>query len=292
MAHDDTAFMTTRELAELLRISERKVYDLVATQAVPHTKATGKLLFSRGDINRWLASQSSSEPDRNQRPAVFCGSHDPLLDWALRQSRCGMAALFDGSSDGLDRFAKHEGVAAGIHIRNSSGDGWNTETVAARFGAEPCVLVQWATRTRGLITRSGDTSIADFKDLAGRRVMARQAGSGTQTLFDSLVQEHALNAAGIETVGVAGTETEAATAIIEGAADACFGLQSVAQRLGLGFVPACEERFDLLVDRKAWFDPPFQAFWTFCQGNEFTATAATHVGYDITDMGRVHFNGG
>ena len=61
MANDDTTFMTTRELAELLRISERKVYDLVATQAVPHTKATGKLLFSRGDISRWLASQSNNQ---------------------------------------------------------------------------------------------------------------------------------------------------------------------------------------------------------------------------------------
>jgi excisionase family DNA binding protein len=39
-------YLTTKELAELLRIKERKVYDLAASGAVPCSKAMGKLLFS------------------------------------------------------------------------------------------------------------------------------------------------------------------------------------------------------------------------------------------------------
>jgi len=32
---------------------------------------------------------------------VVLGSHDPLLDWAVRQSGSGLATYFDGSLDGL-----------------------------------------------------------------------------------------------------------------------------------------------------------------------------------------------
>ena len=28
------------------------------------------------------------------RPPIVLGSHDPLLDWAIRQSRCGLATFF------------------------------------------------------------------------------------------------------------------------------------------------------------------------------------------------------
>ena len=39
------AFLTTKEVAALLRIKERKVYELVAAHAIPVSRVTGKLLF-------------------------------------------------------------------------------------------------------------------------------------------------------------------------------------------------------------------------------------------------------
>ena len=41
-------YLTTRELADLLRIGERKVYDLAANGEVPCVRAVGKLLFPQG----------------------------------------------------------------------------------------------------------------------------------------------------------------------------------------------------------------------------------------------------
>jgi hypothetical protein len=43
----ETRYLTTRELASLLRITERKVYDPAATGKVPCSRAMGKLLFPR-----------------------------------------------------------------------------------------------------------------------------------------------------------------------------------------------------------------------------------------------------
>ncbi len=43
-------FLTTRELAAMLRVKERKVYELAAEGALPVHRVTGKLLFPRVEI--------------------------------------------------------------------------------------------------------------------------------------------------------------------------------------------------------------------------------------------------
>ena len=60
----------------------------------------------------------------------------------------------------------------------------------------------------------------------------------------------------------------------------------------LAFVPLVEERFDLLVWRKAWFDPPFQRLFAFCQAQAFAERAGVLGGYDVRRFGEVRFNGG
>ena len=56
-------------------------------------------------------------------------------------------------------------------------------------------------------------------------------------------------------------------------------------------MPVLRERFDLLVDRKAWFEPPMQAFLDFCRSEAFRFKADAMGGYDITGLGKVHFVG-
>lgn len=89
------------------------------------------------------------------------GGHDPLLDWALRESQCGLATRFDSSGDGLARFATHEGVAAGMHLCDAVTDTWNVQAVASACASEPAVLVEWAKRRRGLIRLP--EKISEFK---------------------------------------------------------------------------------------------------------------------------------
>lgn len=55
----DHEYLTVRELAELLRLKERKVYDLAASGAVPCSRATGKLLFPANEIRTWIARAQS-----------------------------------------------------------------------------------------------------------------------------------------------------------------------------------------------------------------------------------------
>jgi len=288
-------YLTTRELAALLRIKERKVYDLAARGEIPCSRALGKLLFPRAAVKAWLADASSGfdAPAAAPRPNVFLGSHDPLLDWALRESRAGMATFFDGSLDGLDRFERAEGAATGLHIHEPPGDGWNVGTVRARFDASPVVLVEWAWRERGLIVAPDSAKrIEDIADLAGRRIVPRQSEAGSQALLTHLLDRAGLGHGGVIFTEAARSETDAALAVVEGKADAALGLAALAAQYRLGFVPVIRERFDLLVDRRAWFEPPMQAFLAFCRSDAFSRRVAELDGYDASGFGTVHFNGG
>lgn len=288
-------YLTTREVAALLRLKERKVYDLAASGDIPCSRATGKLLFPRLEVEAWLARNTTgaargAESALLVRPKVFLGSHDPLLEWALRESRSDLAMFFDGSMDGLDRFALGEGVASGLHIRG--GEDWNVPAVAERFGQMPVVLVEWAWRQRGLVLREEAAGrVSDLADVAASRMVPRQAQSGSQLLLEQLLSEAGIAASAITWTDVARTEADAALSVFEGKADAAFGLAALAHQFRLHFVPVVRERFDILIDRHAFFEPGIQSLLAFCNKKAFQARAKELGGYDVRGLGRVHFNG-
>ena len=287
-------YLTTRELAELLRIKERKVYDLAAKGKVPCSRATGKLLFARTQINAWLADNSSGLAPASQKPRanIFLGSHDPLLEWALMESRSGLASFFDSSFDGLERYQNHEGIATGLHIYDAASDQWNIPVIAERFSHEPAVLVEWAWRNRGLIVSSGARDeYKDITSLRNKRFVPRQAEAGSQQLFNHLLTAAGITPDQLELTPTARGETYAAQAVQEGKADAAFGLETLARQYQLDFIPIAKERFDLLVERRFWFEQPMQKLLCFCTQKSFQTRAAELGGYNISNLGRVLFNG-
>jgi putative molybdopterin biosynthesis protein len=284
-------YLTTREVAALLRVKERKVYDLAASGELPCRRLTGKLLFARAEIEALLAGKAGGAArTAPARPDVLVGSHDPLLEWALRESGSGIAAFFDGSLDGLDRFGRGGAIACGLHVHEPERAGWNVGHVAARFANAPVVLVEWARRRQGLI--SSGAPLTAMPDLRGRRVALRQPTAGARVLFDHLLAQSGLTLDHIAVVpGAARTESEAAAAVASGDADATLGLEAMARQFRLAFHPLIEERYDLLVDRRAWFEPPLQALLAFCRTPAFAERARMLGGYDISGFGTVHWNG-
>lgn len=283
-------YLTTKEVADLLRLRERKVYDLASRGEIPCMKATGKLLFPKDELKRWMVSRGGSVGSTKAVADVMLGSHDPVLEWALGVSGSGMPSLMGGSLDGLDRFERGEGVACGIHIASSLESGWNLEAVTDRFADRAVVLIHWALRERGLIVRPG-ISVRGFQDLSNVRVVRRQADSGTHQLFEQQLAYAGLTQTDIECTREARTETEAALALVEGQADVTFGLRCFAERYGLNFVATCTESFDLLIDRHAYFEPPLQTLLQFAGTTAFVSEVARYAGYDVSKLGDVRFNG-
>ena len=294
MPQHQTEYLTTRELAELLRIKERKVYDLAASGDLPCSRAMGKLLFRRREIDAWIArGRSGSVPGQaTQLPSVFLGSYEPMLEWALRESRCGLATFLDGSIDGLQRFARGEGVATGLHIFDPETGDWNLPLIRQRFAAEPVVLVEWCWRERGLIVAPDEEGrIRGIGDLKGKRFAPRQSEAGSQHLFQHLLEREGIAPSQIELTAASRSEADAALAVAEDRADAALGLAALARQYHLGFIPVIRERFDLLVDRRSWFEEPLLTLLAFCRSAAFVDRIRGLEGYDFSNRGRILFNG-
>lgn len=286
----EPTFLTTREVADLLRVKERKVYDMAAEGVIPHRRVTGKLLFPRAEIDLWLSNGTSRAP--LNVPSVIAGSHDPLLDWAIRESGAGLATFFDGSLDGLERMRKGQASAAGLHVFEPKSETWNIGHVREAMTDRSVVLVEWARRQQGLIlSEHVADNVFSVGDLAGLTVAQRQSSAGAGLLFGHLLEEAGLSNADVHLLpDLAHTETEAAAAVASGKADAAPGLEAVARQFGLAFEPTRWERFDLVVDRRSWFEPPLQALMSFARSDDFAAKSIDLGGYDLSGHGVVHWN--
>ena len=154
-------------------------------------------LSRRPRIRTWIARGRSGATARGGRPVVFLGSHDPLLDWAIRQSRSGLATLFDGSLDGLARFRAREGVATGLHVHDpASGESEHSgrRSRARRRKRRPRRLGSSDSADSMVYAVDHASSIRGLEDLAGRTAVPRQAESGAQRLFESQLRAAGLNA--------------------------------------------------------------------------------------------------
>ncbi len=288
--------MTTGEAAAYLRLKERKLYELAVTGAIPCTKATGKWLFPKPALDRWLLSGLPDLPAfvAQEPPPIVGGSHDPLLEWALRESRCGLAILAEGSESGLQRFRRGEVAAAAIHLHDADGAAadWNVETARAEPGFPDTVLIGFAKREQGFLTAPGNPhGVGSFADLAakGLRYAHRPAGAGAQLLAHGLARQ-----AGVRNLeDMAGprcpTGADLASAIRNGHADVGLASRSVAAASGLHFTSILWERFDLILRGRDALRPPFQALLTLMRSGEFRRRAHEMTGYDVLDAGAIRY---
>ena len=289
--------MDTREVAAYLRLKERRIYDLVRQGAIPHVRATGKLLFPREQIDAWLAGKSGgtqAPAAAGTRPPIIAGSHDPLLEWAVRESDCGLAILAGGSRAGIEALARGEATVAAAHWLDDASGEYNVPLVRALLADADVVVFEWARRTQGLLMQPGNPHrIRKVADLARKhvRIARRQEEAGSHRLL-----LHLLSAAGVPadtldwSARVAHAETELAAIIRDGQADVGLGIEAAARANRLAFVPLATERFDLVAFRRDAFEPPLQKLFAWTRKPEFAATAASLGGYDVTNTARVVFN--
>ena len=284
-------YFTTEELADFLRIKSRKVYDLVSKDLVPHSRVMGKLLFSKIEISNWISGNKSENIQLKSMPIVLLGSHDPLLELAVKNSKSGIAMSFDGSTQGLERFKLNEGFVSGLHLYDNDENIWNIPIVKKQLSDKAVVLIEWAKRERGLIFKENNNikniSIENYK---GKRLVRRQIGSGSEIYLQYILRTYNLSHDDFKRTEIAYSENDAVHLVLSDKADVTLGLKSEAKKYQLGFCPIITERFDLVVDRKFWFEKPFQDLLNFCKTSDFKEIASNLDGYNIIDLGKVHFN--
>jgi len=290
--------LTTDEAATYLRLSERKLYELVAHGAVPCSKVTGRWLFPKAALDRWvsaglLATAALAQP----APPIVGGSHDPLLEWALRESGSGLATLPEGSESGLRRLARGEVLAAAIHLHRIEGDddSANADAVASAPGLHDAVVIAFARREQGLLVAPGNPlKLTDIASTATRRarMALRPNGAGAQLLLIALLARAGLAFEALNAVKPpCPTGPDIAQAVRTERADCGIATRAVALAAGLDFVPLTWERFDLALRQRDYFLPGPQALFDFLRLAAFRERAAELKGYDVAETGQVrHVN--
>ncbi len=225
-------------------------------------------------------------------PPVVGGSHDPLLEWALRECNAGLVYTPEGSAAGLQRFVDGGLVAAAIHLHAFSDDSdENVAVMRSEQRLRDAVLVGFARREQGIVVAKGNPlDLAGIRDVAsaGIRVAVRPAGAGAQLLLESLLARENLDVSKLTIVTpVCPTGTDIALAIQAGRADCGIASRSVAKAAGLDFISMAWERFDLVVRQREYFRPPLQTFFAFLTTPAMNARAQAAGGYDISMAGQI-----
>jgi len=256
---------------------------------------SGKWLFPRALIDRWvLQNVSSGVVATVPVPPVIAGSHDPLLEWAVRESGSSLAFLSGGSLNGMQRVAAGEAALCGAHLRDPETGDYNIPWVERLLSSSDVVVIAWAERQQGLVVGAGNPlGIQEVSDLRkGARVVQRQEGAGSRVLLEQLCAEAGFEADSLTYAkAVARTEADLAAMIMDGRADAGLAVAAAAGMFRLDFVPLHRERFDLIIRRREFFEPPVQALLNFTRTPAFELRAGELGGYDVSAVGEVVWNG-
>ncbi|MEK7306953.1 MAG: helix-turn-helix transcriptional regulator [Nitrospirota bacterium] len=292
-------YMNTRELSRYLGVNEKKIYSLIAEKRLPATKITGKWGFLKELVDIWLENSIENHQPilrRQKGLLLVAGSNDPLLNLILNELERAGEPLFPflcttGSLAGLSMLKARSVHISGSHLLDTANGEYNIPFLASHIPDFSVVAVNFAYRQQGLLIRGENPlKIKGIEDLVRPyiRFINRQKGSGTHLLVD----EH-LKRLGIDPSQVSGYETEVSThletgiSILKGDADAGVGIRTIAEMLGLGFIPLQEERFDLLIPKDYFFFEEVQQFLDALKTSQFRGKAASLGGYDTRDSGRI-----
>lgn len=296
-----TTLLSTKEVASLLGIHEKKVYKLITDKGLPATKVTGKWRFPRHLVQQWIENNTINYPTQKSlavsTPALFvvAGSNDVLLDRTLSlfmHQFPQYTAVFGnlGSMGGIKTL--HQGLChmATSHMAEEKAQDFNFGPAAAILEDMPAV-VNFCQRDQGLIVARGNphhiTSVQDLA-LKNLRLVNRSPGTGTRHWLD-----RALAKAGLSPTDIIGYEHEVSRhlevglEVLSGRADCGPGIHSVAGLLGLDFIFMHRERFDLLISKERFFDSNIQDFLHALSTPEFLDLSADLMGYDLTLSGKI-----
>jgi molybdate transport repressor ModE-like protein len=227
------------------------------------------------------------------RPLRVCASHgfavevlqrllgeagEPL-DWRYTDSSQALAALHAGQAD-----------IASLHLPLGPAQA-DVLRQCARSLRPDWLYVHMVTRRQGLMVQPGNPLHIDgVADLLrpGLRFVARNHGSGTRLLLETLLRREGLDPAPLAS-GSTGEHTHSAVAayVASDMADAGFGVETSARRFGLEFIPVQTERYGLLLPPALRDAKTVQRLIALLQSEACQAALQALPGYRLDDCGAV-----
>lgn len=296
-------FLTTKEVADFLHVSEKAIYALVSEKGLPASKVTGKWIFPKRLVEEWVETHvtgyrgSYSAGSSDEGALLIAGSDDPLFQRAL--------SLFHGHDLETTIFFANVGSMGGInslrrgvchigvcHLLQDDEKEYNFEYALRELQTLP-VIINFSKREQGLLVARGNPkNIRSVSDLAREDVtiVNRPLGTGTRLLLDFEISRSHISSGSINGYSrEAAKHVDAGVEVLAGRADAAPAIRAVAGMLNLDFISLRWERFDLLVSRERFFERAIQSFLGMLHDKTFLNAASSLQGYDMSLSGKMVF---
>lgn len=286
--------LTTRELADFLRLNEKKVYQLVRGGSIPHVKIAGKWLFPKEHILRWI-----DENVQRERDIQIIGSDDILLARLLsfysREHFPESLAFYSsvGSLKGIKALLQKKGQACCTHLLDLETGEYNLPVLDRMLSPQRYIVVNLWHRQQGLLVKKGNPlALKGMGDIVEKkaRFINRNEGAGTRMLLEFFMRQMDLHEGDV--VGfsdVVDTHLEVGLKVFFDEADAGLGIQYVTHLLPLDFIQLKEERFDIVVPREIWPTNIMQGFISFIRPEKIGRLSHNLPGYNLQDTGKILF---
>ncbi len=198
---------------------------------------------------------------------VFIGSHCIGLDILFSRLKrripdLSFKIINIGSMGGLEAVKRGEADVAGVHLLDEPTGEYNLPSLAQYGVTETVALIRGYNREQGFIVPKGNPKrVKSFEDLLRDDIsfINRNLGSGTRLLIDLNLREIA-EARGLSFSQLAnrirGYRVEAkshsavALAVLNGKANAGFGIRTAAEIYGLDFIKVVDEKYDFLIPKR------------------------------------------
>jgi excisionase family DNA binding protein len=294
-------FISVRDVSRLLHINEKKVYTLAQEGKIPGTKVTGKWLFPKRELEELMrirATQPLSRFFEEYAPyknvVLLAGSDDPVIGMVqgLLHTMYPEYAFFSasvGSGEGLRLLKNNYCHIALSHLFDQNTEDFNFPFIGKIFDhPDELVLMNLFFRNVGFISKQG--AVGNFTEIArrGLRFVNRQNKSGIRNRIEEM-----LKGEGLPVDRIAGfndevyTHFDVAAHIVAGKADVGIAVEYVAHIAGLDFHKLFEERFDMIIRKKNFFDKNIQVFIEFIRSSAFLSLLKSMLGYDSRETGKV-----
>lgn len=300
-----SSLMNTKDAAQYLGINEKKIYSLISDQGLPATKVTGKWLFQRHLLDRWLEHHTENYPaieagpESYQNLLIITGSNDLLLDQLLelfsRRHHLPLPVFSNlGSMGGIRTLKDNLCHLCSAHLLEPEGEEYNFSYVEEELG-DSVVVVNFCKRLQAVLVAQGNPlGVKGLADLAeGKlRIANRKEGTGTRLLLDRELERQGVRGEQIPGYDTAlGRHLDVGLEVLAGRADAGLAIGAVGGLLGLDQVPVCWERYDFIVRKDIFFSRGVQMLMALLKDEEFLNLSEKFAGYDLSMSGQVVFRG-
>ncbi len=298
--------MSTKEVAEYLGINEKQVYALIKAKSIPCTRVTGKWVFPKRLIDRWITTSALKEGpviDESARSAsedlYAAGSNDPVLDIVINHMKNGdpgthIFSSVTGSTEGLRLLGTGLTDIAWCHLADPVTGEYDLKMLENLAPHKKIAIVHLFQRELGFLLhpdskeKNMSFSIIADKEL---RFVNRQAGSGTRVVTDKILAEEKISRESIDGyITEVNTHLEVGLMIISGESNTGIATSAIAKILGLKFIPLIKENFDMVVLQETFFRDEVQHFIETLNSDSFRKMVSHLGNYDFSRSGKIIFS--